>query len=66
MGEWKRISAKNGDLLGNLAPSVVTADLGQRGTYYRLRAGPVSDKPTADGLCSALASRNVGCIVVRP
>ncbi len=66
MGEWKRISGKNGDLLGNLAPSVVTADLGERGTYYRLRVGPVADKPTADGLCSALASRNVGCIVVRP
>ena len=66
MGEWKRITAKNGDLIGNLTPSVAVADLGERGTFYRLRAGPVADKPTADGLCASLASRNVGCIVVRP
>src|SRR5206468_1037887 len=54
MGEWKRITAKNGDLLGNMTPSVVVADLGERGTFYRLRAGPVADKPTADGLCASL------------
>jgi hypothetical protein len=52
--------------LAGLTPSVVKADLGEKGTFYRLRAGPVVDKPTAEGLCSSLAGRNVGCIVVKP
>ncbi len=66
MAEWKRLSGKNKDILGAYKPAVTKADLGDRGVFYRLRAGPLADKAAADALCASLAAVNVGCIVVRP
>ena len=66
MAEWKRISGKNKEILGSYAPAVTKADLGERGVFYRLRAGPLADKAAADALCASLAAQNVGCIVVKP
>jgi hypothetical protein len=66
MGEWKRISGRNADLLGTLTPTVVQAEVPNRGTVYRLRAGPLADKDAADSLCLALAVRNVKCFAARP
>jgi hypothetical protein len=63
--EWKRVSARHKELAG-LTPAIIKADLGDKGTYYRLRAGPLADKAAADGLCSTLAADKVGCIVVKP
>ncbi len=65
--EWDRLRRKNTDLLGKLALSVVKADLGpKKGVFYRLRAGPLADEAAARGLCAKLASRKVGCLIVRP
>ncbi len=66
-GEWDRLRRKNTDLLGKLALSVVRADLGpNKGVFYRLRAGPLADEAAARALCTKLASRKVGCLIVRP
>ncbi len=66
-GEWDRLRRKNTDLLGKLALSVVRADLGpKKGVFYRLRAGPLADEAAARALCTKLASRKVGCLIVRP
>lgn len=66
-GEWDRLRRKNTDLLGNLALSVVKADLGPtKGMFYRLRAGPLADEAAARALCAKLAARKVGCLIVRP
>ena len=66
-GEWDRLRRKNTDLLGNLALSVVKADLGPtKGMFYRLRAGPLADEAAARTLCAKLAARKVGCLIVRP
>ncbi|MFQ5617912.1 MAG: SPOR domain-containing protein [Rhodospirillales bacterium] len=66
-GEWDRLRRKNSDLLGKLALSVVKADLGpKKGVFYRLRAGPLADEAAARALCATLASRKVGCLIVRP
>ena len=66
-GEWDRLRRKNTDLLGKLALSVVKADLGpKKGVFYRLRAGPLADEAAARALCAKLASRKVGCLIVRP
>ena len=62
---WKRLQSKNGDLLGDLGSSVARADLGDRGVYYRLRAGPIASEARAKSLCSALADRKVSCLIVR-
>ena len=63
--EWKRLRRRHGDVLGKLSPSVMKADLGAKGVFYRLRAGPVRDEANARALCAILADRKVGCLVVR-
>jgi len=62
--EWQRIQSANSDLLGNLSMNVERADLGDRGVFYRLQAGPLEDKTLADLLCSKLKGRNLACLVV--
>lgn len=64
--EWKRISGRHQDLFAALTPAVTKADLGEKGIYYRLRAGPLADKAAADQLCATLAADRIGCIVVKP
>ena len=63
--EWTRVSGKHPALLGGFRPLIVKADLGERGIFYRLRAGPLANRSDAEQLCSALAAENVGCLVVR-
>jgi hypothetical protein len=64
--EWKRLSSKNKDLLGNLQMFVQRTDLGDKGVFYRLQAGPLTDASAAEKLCGDLKQRNVGCLIVRP
>ncbi len=45
---------------------MVRADLGRRGIFYRLRAGPVGDRKAAAAICRTLAKRKLGCMVVKP
>ncbi len=63
--EWDRIKHKNADLLGDLAATPIRADLGDKGVYYRIQAGPVGDSARAERLCGELRQRSVGCIIVR-
>jgi SPOR domain len=63
--EWDRIKQKNSDLLGSLSATPVRADLGDRGTYYRILTGPVADAATAERICSELKQRNIGCFLAR-
>jgi len=62
----KRLATSHKDLLSKLTIGTVRADLGSRGVYFRLRAGPLPDRANADRLCRQLAARKVGCIVVKP
>lgn len=61
---WKKALTANKDLLGSLSEEVVRADLGAKGIYFRLRAGPL-DEAAAKGLCAELVKRNQVCIVAR-
>lgn len=65
-GAWAKLKGRNADLLASLAPTVARAELGGRGTFYRLRAGPLADEAKARALCDALTGRNVSCIIIRP
>lgn len=50
--------------LANLEYRVETADLGAKGIYYRIQAGPVS-KNDADSTCGVIKAQNPGgCLVV--
>jgi hypothetical protein len=64
--EWLHLQKAQPDLLGKLGVSIVRADLGDKGVYYRIQAGPVSDAAEAAQSCATLKSRNVGCILVKP
>lgn len=66
MSEWKRISTKNADLLTGLLPAVAQAEVPDKGTFFRLRAGPISDRAAAQELCGNLIARGLTCLIVRP
>ena len=61
---WKRLLAAHPDLLGGLAPFVERADLGDKGVYYRLQAGSLSNLSDAQDLCGKLKDLNVGCLPI--
>jgi len=63
--EWTRLKRLNGDLLGGLTAVAVRADLGDRGIYYRIEAGPLADGAEAGRVCSEMKRRNFGCTIVR-
>ncbi|MQX35609.1 SPOR domain-containing protein [Roseospira navarrensis] len=62
---WERVSAAHPDLLGDVPHVIVFADLGDRGQFYRLRAGPLGSDDAARTLCESLKQRDVECLIVR-
>jgi cell division protein FtsN len=53
---------KYASVLGNHAPSVRKADLGDKGVWYRLMVGPMETKADADQLCEQLKTAGMkGC-----
>ncbi len=65
LSEWDRLKKRNDDLLGQLALNVQTVKL-DRGTFFRIQAGPLTDRAAASGLCGKLKSRNQDCLIVAP
>lgn len=64
--EWLRLQKQQPDVLGKLSLAVSRIDLGAKGVYYRIQAGPIADAAQAAQSCATLKSRNVGCILVKP
>ncbi|MGE5504087.1 MAG: SPOR domain-containing protein [Actinomycetota bacterium] len=62
--EWARIQRTNHDLLGALKSDIVRVELEGKGTFWRVRAGPLSEQ-AARQLCQELTSRSQGCILAR-
>lgn len=65
MKEAQRLKRAHESLLGGLRIEPVRADLGPRGVFYRLYAGPLATFDAARSLCRKLSARNQGCIVIR-
>jgi cell division septation protein DedD len=63
--EWARVTRQYSDLLGGLSPQFVPADLGDRGVFIRVQAGPFASPEAARAACDALRARGAGCNVVR-
>jgi len=63
--EWNRLKQANPEILGKLSAVAVRADLGDKGTYYRIQAGPFADAGAADRVCGELKKRNLGCALAR-
>jgi len=51
--------------LGNKAPIIHRADLGDKGTYYRAMVGPYSSSEAAASFCSSLKAAGGSCLVQR-
>jgi cytoskeletal protein RodZ len=63
---WQTLQTRYEDLLGTLESTVVQVNLGERGVFHRLQAGPYTSRATADNACTALRARNQACLVVSP
>jgi hypothetical protein len=61
----QRLNKQHAEILGDARVAAVRADLGDRGVYYRLWAGPFADKGAADALCDKLKARKQGCLTVK-
>jgi len=58
---WKLTQAKHAALLSSLSSNVQKADLGDKGVWYRLRAGSFADKNAAAALCDRLKAEGGIC-----
>lgn len=58
---WKQIMRAHGNLLGQLEYQVSRVQLGSKGTYFRLKAGPLQSVTEAKSLCNQLKRRRQFC-----
>ncbi|HEX4636584.1 MAG TPA: SPOR domain-containing protein [Rhizomicrobium sp.] len=59
---WKGYKAKHAALLSGYSDNIQQADLGEKGTWYRLRIGGFSDRNLATALCDRLKADGGACI----
>ncbi|HEY4077597.1 MAG TPA: SPOR domain-containing protein [Rhizomicrobium sp.] len=62
---WKAYKGKHAALLSGYNSDVQQADLGEKGTWYRLRVGGLADKEVAAALCERLKADGGACILGR-
>lgn len=60
------LQQKYTSLLGDYQPMIQSADLGDKGVWYRLRVGPIGQKAQADSLCENLKRAGLRSCLVRP
>lgn len=68
---WETLKTRNADVIGHLPPRRTEIDFGARqqdprGFYYRLNAGPLTDRAEAEALCATLKERGAECWVRPP
>lgn len=61
---WGDLVRRNSNLTASLDHSIQQADLGERGTYYRLQAGFFETAADAKSSCAAFVANRIDCIVV--
>lgn len=64
--EWSRMQKAHSDLLGDMRLTVQRADLGDKGIFFRIQAGPLPDRTTAEDVCAELKAAKQACLVVKP
>lgn len=62
---WARLQSAHGDVMANLKMQAVRVDLGEKGVWYRVQAGPLDEKQ-AQTVCSTLKGRKADCVPVPP
>ncbi len=61
---WKQLSGKYSTQLTGLTAIVQSADLGTKGTFYRVQTGPFETVAAAQERCSAMKQAGLDCLVV--
>lgn len=59
---WQRLSSRAPALFASASLDVERADLGQRGVYYRVRAGYFADRVNAARFCERIRQMGQDCI----
>jgi cell division septation protein DedD len=60
---WRRLASRAPDLFATAHLDVERADLGARGTYYRVRAGYFPDRDSASQFCDRIRQMGQDCII---
>jgi hypothetical protein len=63
--EWERLRQRHPELLGDTAAEITRAELGKRGTFWRIQTAPIADAARAERLCGDLRRQSAACILVR-
>lgn len=58
---WAQIRRAHQKVIGDMSHEVIKVNLGRKGTYYRLKAGPVASDGAARNVCSQLKRRRQFC-----
>ncbi|WP_119458798.1 SPOR domain-containing protein [Rhodospirillaceae bacterium SYSU D60014] len=64
--EWDSLQRRFPTLLEELQVNLQRADLGDKGVYYRVQAGPLPDRAAARSLCDRFEEQKQACLVVAP
>ncbi len=61
---WRRLNDRFGSYLSDKSKDIEVADLGSKGTYYRLRIAGFNSREEATTYCSGLKARSQDCLVI--
>lgn len=62
--EWEKLQKKHADALKGLEASFTPVNLGAKGTFLRIQAGPLTHDE-ADARCAKLKAQNQACLIVK-
>lgn len=64
---WARLSSRAGNAMDGTPPIIARVDLGDRGIFHRLQAGPLDGRRAAGELCQRIreAAPDQGCLPIR-
>ena len=62
---WNKVYSKNAQILGAHTLDIEEADLGTKGTWFRVRAAGFETKSSANAVCSKLKANGQDCMVRR-
>ena len=63
---WEYVRGLQEDMMGGLAPIISKVNLGEVGTFYRLRTTIMGDRQKAENFCEVMLRSSIECMVVIP